>query len=687
VTALMLASQLGLVKVAMLLLRKLKQTEVQVQDDYGRTALHHALLHKTDVMMKLIDDGGYDMTVRDAKGRRELHDALIRAKVDFAAHLLYNVLPPEPEDNDGESLLIAACRSGFKEAVSLLVERWPGIINGTDSDYYGQTPLSVACEYKQRDIVDILLREKNLLRPNQPVRGWQSWTPLHIAVFKEAPDCITSLLYSMDVSLDTKDDKGQTPLGLALRLTSKASTKAILMHPRISDAVRIEQLTSFCARPASAFHDIFPDVLAVIDPKSLTTNDVVGFVEASTRLANPAMLEASLKKSIECGAWKQTKTPCLLAARMGKFDMVEELVVAGADPTEVDEDNWSCADYAARFDHGQSAVDRMAKLISEHPTPGARPDYAVPTIFEIPEGLEENIAVGLCDDTDHVGHKALRSFHVTKPHSALEQACLRTRSCIPPTRNYFYFEVTIQEDSESRFIGLGYCGEDMPGDSISGPLPGSQADPADNGNRLVETGQDGDVPGRYVRDYEAYRIHYVVGAGLNLETGEGFCTLNGERRDVGEIAPPESRTPPSGVLEPSQLTLNQGRHFRTRSLLLARSIHAWPWILQVMAWGYDSQSTLGMTNATRFAIAGRSHSVLAFAQGLCHNISSNPDGTCISRELLNRQQTHKTFYYCVEATFVLTSFQTSIVLPARLVILVATLRRLQSSAFTSHLTP
>jgi hypothetical protein len=27
----------------------------------------------------------------------------------------------------------------------------------------------------------------------------------------------------------------------------------------------------------------------------------------------------------------------------------------------------------------------------------------------------------------------------------------------------------------------------------------------------------------------------VVGVGLNLETGEGFVTLNGERRDVGKL--------------------------------------------------------------------------------------------------------------------------------------------------------
>jgi ankyrin repeat protein len=100
---------------------------------------------------------------------------------------------------------------------------------------------------------------------------------------------------------------------------------------------------------------------------------------------------------------------------MGCVDMVKRLAAAGADPTAVDEDRWSCVDYAARFGHGQIAVDGMSKLISEHPTPGAKPDYAVPTILEIPKRLRGIIADGLCGTEGHVGCEALSSQYYLFP--------------------------------------------------------------------------------------------------------------------------------------------------------------------------------------------------------------------------------------------------------------------------------
>lgn len=415
VTALMFASQKGMIEVATRLLKKLKPAEVQAQDEEGRTALHHSLSRETDAMMKLLIEGGCDPTARDAKGRSALHDALIGGKDDFAEYLLGQKLPETLEDKDGESLLISACKSGCEKAVQLIVEKRPELINYPDSTY-DQTPLSFACEHGRGAIVNILLDVEGLDR-NLPARRWHMWSPLHVAAYAGDPGCITSLLNKTDVSMDMKDDNDETPLILALSRSRGTAAKAILVHERTSDDVRIEHLTSFCAHSASAFHGIFADVLKAVNPKSLTTDKAVEFVEASARLANPAMLEASLGVAItERGAWKQIKLPCLLAARVGNFDIVEELAASGADPTEVDEDGWSCADYAARFGHGQSAIDRMSKLMSERSTSRAKPEHKVPTVLEIPEDLRKTIAVGtLCDMEDHVGCQPPRSSYCLVP--------------------------------------------------------------------------------------------------------------------------------------------------------------------------------------------------------------------------------------------------------------------------------
>jgi ankyrin repeat protein len=415
VTALMFASQLGLIEVAKALLRKLKPEKVQAQDDGGRTALHHALPLKTDAMMKLMVKGGCDPTARDGKGRSALHDALIRGKDDFAMHLLGEDLPENPKDNEGNSLLIAACKSGCEKAVPRIMRKWPEIINDHNSTY-GWTPLSIACEHNRGPIVDILLREKEL-DPNLQIEEGHlraGWTSLHFAA-NSGPDCVISLLNRMDVSLDIKNGDGRTPLALAFEYGRDTSAKAILVHKRTSDAVRIEYLASFLARPASPFDGILADVLTQVNPTSLTTNQMVEFVNASARFGNHTVLEAYFERVIERGAWKQINLPCLLAARMGRVDMVKRLAASGADPTVVDEDRWSCVDYAARFGHGQIVVDGISKLMSEHPAPGAKPDYAMPTILEIPEHLQEIIADGLCDTEGHVGCEALSSQYYLFP--------------------------------------------------------------------------------------------------------------------------------------------------------------------------------------------------------------------------------------------------------------------------------
>jgi ankyrin repeat protein len=406
VTALMFASQLGLMEVATLLLERLKKADIQVRDDDGRTALHHAVTLEDDAMMKLMIDNGCDPTVRDALGRSALHDALIRGKDDFAVYLLEKKLQDDPKDKDGESLLIAACKygeNGCKDAVPRIIKEWPGIINDPDS-VYGQTPLAFACENKHVDIVSILLAVKEV-DPNLPADRWRKYTPFHFAVTAEVPRSINLLLDRSDVSLDLKDENDDTPLSLALDLGYKDPAKAILIHERTSDTVRIELLKDFCARPASVFHEIFADVLKAVNPQSLTADVLVELVEASSGISSQAVLETCFDRAIETGAWKLIKQPCLLAARVGRFQAIEKMAQAGADPTELDKDNWSCIDYAARYGHGHM-VEGLSKLLLQHPMAGHKPAYAVPTALDIPTGMQENIIVGPCDTGGHIACKA-----------------------------------------------------------------------------------------------------------------------------------------------------------------------------------------------------------------------------------------------------------------------------------------
>jgi hypothetical protein len=82
-------------------------------------------------------------------------------------------------------------------------------------------------------------------------------------------------------------------------------------------------------------------------------------------------------------------------------------------------------------------------------------------------------------------------------------------------------------------LGVGYCGENVPRNQMPGSFRGSWAYHGDDGELFIEN-EDGSAPSRDFGDAGTYSAGDVVGVGLDLETGEGFCTLNGERRDVGE---------------------------------------------------------------------------------------------------------------------------------------------------------
>jgi hypothetical protein len=86
---------------------------------------------------------------------------------------------------------------------------------------------------------------------------------------------------------------------------------------------------------------------------------------------------------------------------------------------------------------------------------------------------------------------------------------------------------------------VGYCGENVLEDRMPGWYHGSWAYNGYAGKLFVENGK-GSAPSRDFGDAGTYSAGDVVGVGLDLETGEGFCTLNGKRRDVGEhcLSPP-----------------------------------------------------------------------------------------------------------------------------------------------------
>ena len=100
-----------------------------------------------------------------------------------------------------------ACQNDQLEVVETIATMVPQWINSSDEDNDMKTPLHIASEKGNMEIVSALV--KHSAKP-QPTRN--GTTPIHIAVKNRGTEVVKILLSAYPDEVDTANNKGQTPL-------------------------------------------------------------------------------------------------------------------------------------------------------------------------------------------------------------------------------------------------------------------------------------------------------------------------------------------------------------------------------------------------------------------------------------------------------------------------------------------
>ncbi|KAG5800556.1 hypothetical protein H9Q69_000443 [Fusarium xylarioides] len=534
-TALMFAARANLKAVAEALLDADKSCGVDEVDDEGCAALHHTNNIK---MAEFLVARGCNTTLRDSIGRTPLHRTIERNNCDLAAYLLH-LQPPlvqdSPLDKNNESLLVTACQVGISSLIVDILKKWPETLNTEDATH-GQTPISWACEFGHKDVVINLIKQRADV--NRKAASWGNYTPLHICVIYGRFDILETLLEKEETNLDEKNISAETPLQLAIVMESANITRKLLLDNRTLPAERIDRLKEMASQSSEELQAVIWEGLQTIEDQSHVLDFFIWlFTRQSETETSESEMEIERNKAtylltplatdFKSGPWNLLKSPFDLNALLGVKDIPVMLKGQQVDERGLDTDGWSYVDYIDRS-HGSTDLKDVVRILRElHPNDTEQ--HIKPTALDYDE-YREYIRVSPCNN--HRGTSCpLQDVEVIKESSDFENGCIRSDHCIPPSAKYFYFEVTVHEESESRILVIGFSDFRGNHNSMPGWLPGSWGYHGDDGLLFV----DDDYVDSPSEDFREFGKGDTVGVCLNMETGAGFCTLNGKKLAMGDI--------------------------------------------------------------------------------------------------------------------------------------------------------
>lgn len=243
-TALQAASQNGHLEVIKILL--FHKADVEIEDNDGDRAVHHAAFGDEPVVMELLAQAGADLNARnkrrqtalhisvnkghlsvvknllalgchpslqDEDGDTPLHDAISKKRDDMLSLLLDNNADITLTNSNGFNALHHAALRGNPSAMRILLQKLPRpwIVDEKKDD--GYTALHLAALNNHTMVARMLVRQG---KAHMDLQNMNGQTALHLAVERQHIQ-VVQLLVQLGAMLNVPDKDGDTPLHEALR--------------------------------------------------------------------------------------------------------------------------------------------------------------------------------------------------------------------------------------------------------------------------------------------------------------------------------------------------------------------------------------------------------------------------------------------------------------------------------------
>jgi ankyrin repeat protein len=214
---------------------------------YGRTLLQTAAREDNiELMERLLQDPQLDKDIQDGDGRTALHTAakkgklravklLIERGADHTSRVLCDRYgQPSTAESIKEEwyqnsvLHMAGMYDRGCSVAQYLIQKFPELLNQVNG--HREVPLHLAAGNGQAKMVEELLKHTGIDINARDNRGY---TPLHLAMNlhgKQWEICIQLLLHYPGVEINTTCDNGETPLATAIRLGRPRYVKLLSEH-------------------------------------------------------------------------------------------------------------------------------------------------------------------------------------------------------------------------------------------------------------------------------------------------------------------------------------------------------------------------------------------------------------------------------------------------------------------------